>query len=122
MSTYSGYSSSPSMPILPVIVFLAVAALVALSMLGGAGTVQLGTPRPTPDRSETGIDFDAAVREAKSVITGLKRGETGYLPKSTSGFIRVGYYRSGKLFVTPGSPSNPALDAMAERILAALVY
>lgn len=122
MTACSGYSST-SLPILPMFLMGLVAALLALSMLGTAATVQVAGPKPTPD-NEAGIDFDAAVREAKSLITDLKPGgEVGYLSRSTSGLIRVGYSRGGKLFVTtPSSFSTPALDAMAKRILAALVY
>ena len=123
MSVCSSYGSSTSLPILPMFIMGIVAALLALSMLGTGATVQIATPKPTPDRDETGIDFDAAVREAKSLITDLKPGgEVGYLSKSTGGYIRVGVSRGGKLFVTPGSPASPELKALAERILAALVY
>jgi len=100
-----------------------VAALVVLTLLGSAATVQLGTPRPTPDFDEgTGINFDDAVREAKSLLTNLKPGQNAPLARSTGGYIRVGYSRVGKVCINTGSPHTPALDAMAERILAALVY
>jgi len=124
MSVYSGYESGGIPMYQKFFMFLAMgtAAMILLSMLGTA-TVQTATPKPTPDSSETGIDFDDALAEAKSLLTDLKPGgELGYLSRSTSGYIRVGYSRGGTLFVTPGSPSNPALDAMAKRILAALIY
>ena len=118
MSAYSGYSSN--VPILPIFLMFCVAGLVMLSLLGGTA-VQTATPKPTPDE-ETGIHFDDAVAEARSLITNLKPGEQAYLSKSTCGLVRVGYSRGGVLYVTPGRPSHPALDALAERILAALVY
>ncbi len=120
MSAYNGYGTSSSLPILPAFLLACVTGLLALAMLGGAGTVQLATPKPTPDEVG-GINIDEAVQEARELIPDLKSGgKVGYLWKSAGGYMRVGLSRSGTLFVTPGSPATPALREAAALIAAQL--
>lgn len=118
MSAYSSYGRPT--PILPMFFLMAVAVLVALAMLGGAATVQIATPKQTPDPNRVGgIDIDKAVQEARQLIPNLKQmGDVEYI-NSTGGLLRVYRGWEGQLYVV-GHDGAPSLLAAAEKIAAAL--
>ena len=120
MSVYSSYSSSPSLPIWPIFLMGLVAALLALSTLGGAATVQIATPKQTPDPNRVGgIDINKAVEEAKSVIKDLVPGGDPTYLRSTGSLLRVYSGWDGQVFII-GHDNAPSLLAAAEKIAAAI--
>jgi len=91
------------------------AVVLALSMLGSAATVQIATPKPTPERVG-GIDINKAVEEARSVIKDLvPGGDVGYLARSTGGLLRVYMGWKGQIYIV-GHDNAPSLLAAAEKI------
>ena len=120
MTAYS-YSSSTSLPILPIFLMGIIAALLALSTLGTGATVQIASPKQTPDPNRIGgVDIGKAVSEAKDLIPNLTPGDSlaGYL-KSTNGLLRVMIDLNGDLLVV-GQGTSANLTLAAEAIAAAI--
>ena len=117
MSVCSSYGSSSSLPILPTFLVMASILALALSMLGTGATVQIATPKQTPDPNRVGgIEIDKAVQEARQLIPKLKQmGDVEYINSTGGGLLRVYRGWEGQLYIV-GHDNAPSLLAAAEKI------